>query len=132
MGISVNSRPIETGIKDFLSGVVGTMMSLGGSIMASHEDINGFLALNFDLNLFDPTFDHNHASQTTTVLGIKHFRVSIAKLTVSTARRKSSYCSRLQLPVLNQSVNTARITVVGEKVNAAESLLVVSTEVNAD
>ncbi|GKA05443.1 hypothetical protein Tco_0684563 [Tanacetum coccineum] len=44
----------------------------------------------------------------------------------------SSYCSRLQLPVLNQSVNTARITAVGEKVNAAESLLVVSTEVNAD
>ncbi|GJU21744.1 hypothetical protein Tco_1155086 [Tanacetum coccineum] len=44
----------------------------------------------------------------------------------------SSYCSRLQLPVLNQSVNTARITVVGEKVNAAESLLVVSTEVNAN
>ncbi|GJR64958.1 retrovirus-related pol polyprotein from transposon TNT 1-94 [Tanacetum coccineum] len=32
----------------------------------------------------------------------------------------SSYCSRLQLPVLNQSVNTARITAVGEKVNAAE------------
>ncbi|GJS03273.1 hypothetical protein Tco_0319781 [Tanacetum coccineum] len=44
----------------------------------------------------------------------------------------SSYCSRLQLPVLNQSVNTARITVVGEKVNAAESLLVISTEVNDD
>ncbi|GJV67882.1 hypothetical protein Tco_1483391 [Tanacetum coccineum] len=44
----------------------------------------------------------------------------------------SSYCSRLQLPVLNQSVNTVRITVVGEKVNAAESLLVVSTEVNAN
>ncbi|GJV50373.1 hypothetical protein Tco_1440585 [Tanacetum coccineum] len=44
----------------------------------------------------------------------------------------SSYCSRLQLPVLNQSVNTARITAVGEKVNAAESLLVVSTEVNAN
>ncbi|GJU38914.1 putative ribonuclease H-like domain-containing protein [Tanacetum coccineum] len=43
----------------------------------------------------------------------------------------SSYCSRLQLPVLNQSVNTARITVVGEKVNAAESLLVVSTEVDS-
>ncbi|GKF68986.1 hypothetical protein Tco_0198665, partial [Tanacetum coccineum] len=40
----------------------------------------------------------------------------------------SSYCSRLQLPVLNQSVNTARITAVGEKVNAAESLLVVSTK----
>ncbi|GKE63409.1 retrotransposon protein, putative, ty1-copia subclass [Tanacetum coccineum] len=34
--------------------------------------------------------------------------------------------------VLNQSVNTARITAVGEKVNAAESLLVVSTEVNAN
>ncbi|GJU79186.1 hypothetical protein Tco_1276256 [Tanacetum coccineum] len=44
----------------------------------------------------------------------------------------SSYCSRLQLPVLNQSVNTARITVIGEKVNTAESLLVVSTEVNAN
>ncbi|GKC00795.1 hypothetical protein Tco_0986931, partial [Tanacetum coccineum] len=44
----------------------------------------------------------------------------------------SSYCSRLQLPVLNQLVNNARITVVGEKVNAAESLLVVSTKVNAN
>ncbi|GKE78839.1 hypothetical protein Tco_1544959 [Tanacetum coccineum] len=44
----------------------------------------------------------------------------------------SSYCSRLQLPVLNQSVNTVRITAAGEKVNAAESLLVVSTEVNAN
>ncbi|GKE21122.1 hypothetical protein Tco_1432634 [Tanacetum coccineum] len=44
----------------------------------------------------------------------------------------SSYCLRLQLPVLNQSVNTARITAAGEKVNAAESLLVVSTEVNAN
>ncbi|GKG06960.1 reverse transcriptase domain-containing protein [Tanacetum coccineum] len=43
----------------------------------------------------------------------------------------SSYNSRLQLPVLKQSVNTARITAVGVKVNAAESLLVVSTEVNA-
>ncbi|GJW04560.1 hypothetical protein Tco_1563416 [Tanacetum coccineum] len=43
----------------------------------------------------------------------------------------SLYCSILQLPVLNQSVNTARITAVGEKVNAAESLLV-STEVNAN
>ncbi|GKE14002.1 hypothetical protein Tco_1421579 [Tanacetum coccineum] len=39
MGISINRRPIETGIKDFLSGVVGTMMSLGGSIMASYNDI---------------------------------------------------------------------------------------------
>ncbi|GJY80029.1 hypothetical protein Tco_0492780 [Tanacetum coccineum] len=44
----------------------------------------------------------------------------------------SAYCSRLQLPVLNQSVNAARITAVGEKVNDAESLLVVSTEVNAN
>ncbi|GJV51683.1 hypothetical protein Tco_1447424 [Tanacetum coccineum] len=43
MGISVNSQPIETGIKDFLSGVV-RMMSPDGSIMASREDINGFLA----------------------------------------------------------------------------------------
>ncbi|GKA57806.1 hypothetical protein Tco_0756994 [Tanacetum coccineum] len=44
----------------------------------------------------------------------------------------NSYCSRLQLPVLNQSVNTVTITAVGEKVNVAESLLVVSTEVNAN
>ncbi|GKF85233.1 hypothetical protein Tco_0250131 [Tanacetum coccineum] len=41
MGISVNSRPIKSGIKDFFSGVVDTMMSPGGSIMASCEDING-------------------------------------------------------------------------------------------
>ncbi|GJZ44399.1 hypothetical protein Tco_0591654 [Tanacetum coccineum] len=46
MGISVNSRPIKSGIKDFLSGVVGTMMSLDGTIMASCEDINSFLAVN--------------------------------------------------------------------------------------
>ncbi|GJU11572.1 putative reverse transcriptase domain-containing protein [Tanacetum coccineum] len=44
----------------------------------------------------------------------------------------SSYCSRLQLSVLNQSVNTVRIIAVGKKVNAAESLLVVSTKVNAN
>ncbi|GKC00796.1 hypothetical protein Tco_0986932 [Tanacetum coccineum] len=44
----------------------------------------------------------------------------------------SWYGSRLQLPVLNQLVNTARITAVGEKVNAAESLLAVLTEVNAN
>ncbi|GJW20643.1 hypothetical protein Tco_0031265, partial [Tanacetum coccineum] len=47
------------------------------------------------------------------LLGIKHFRVSTAKLRVSTASTKSF-----------------KITAVGEKVNAAESLLVVSTEVN--
>ncbi|GJT50120.1 hypothetical protein Tco_0976277 [Tanacetum coccineum] len=73
--------------------------------------------------------------------------VCTAKPTVSTVRRNelvllsqqlvlleenSLYCSRLQLPALNQSVNTARITAAGEKVNAAESLLVVSTEVNAN
>ncbi|GJS89330.1 hypothetical protein Tco_0771966 [Tanacetum coccineum] len=45
MGISVNSRPIEIKIEDFLSGVVRTMMSPGGSIMASRKDINGFLAV---------------------------------------------------------------------------------------
>ncbi|GJY35847.1 hypothetical protein Tco_0421225 [Tanacetum coccineum] len=50
MGMSVNSRPIKSGIKGFLSGVVGTMMSPGGSIMASREDINGFLALNTSSN----------------------------------------------------------------------------------
>ncbi|GKC83344.1 hypothetical protein Tco_1139061, partial [Tanacetum coccineum] len=43
MGITVNSRPIETGIKYFLSSVVRTMISPGRSIMASREDINDFL-----------------------------------------------------------------------------------------
>ncbi|GJT49925.1 putative ribonuclease H-like domain-containing protein [Tanacetum coccineum] len=37
-----------------------------------------------------------------------------------------------KMKLLNQSVNTARITAAGEKVNAAKSLLVVSTEVNAN
>ncbi|GJY19389.1 retrovirus-related pol polyprotein from transposon TNT 1-94 [Tanacetum coccineum] len=46
-------------------------------------------------------------------------RVSTAKLTVSTVRRKYYYC-------------WFKITAVGEKVNAVESLLVVSTEVNVD
>nr|GFB03555.1 reverse transcriptase domain-containing protein [Tanacetum cinerariifolium] len=46
MGITINSRQIKTEIKDFLSGVLGTMMSPGGSIMESREDINGFLAEN--------------------------------------------------------------------------------------
>ncbi|GKD85156.1 hypothetical protein Tco_1356310 [Tanacetum coccineum] len=58
--------------------------------------------------------------------------LSAKKMKLVLLEENSSYCSRLQLPVLNQSVNTARITAVGEKVNAAESLLVVSTEVNAD
>ncbi|GJY71174.1 hypothetical protein Tco_0474877 [Tanacetum coccineum] len=58
--------------------------------------------------------------------------LSAKKMKLVLLEENSSYCSRLQLPVLNQSVNTARITVVGEKVNAAESLLVVSTEVNAN
>ncbi|GJT79456.1 hypothetical protein Tco_1053798 [Tanacetum coccineum] len=51
------------------------------------------------------------------LLGIKHFRVSTAKPTVSTARITYYWF---------------KITVVGEKVNAAESLLVVSTVVNAN
>ncbi|GKD14840.1 hypothetical protein Tco_1199247 [Tanacetum coccineum] len=50
MGIVINRRPIETGIKDFLSGVVRIMMSPGGSIMASREDINGFLVVNTSSN----------------------------------------------------------------------------------
>ncbi|GKE80375.1 hypothetical protein Tco_1550375 [Tanacetum coccineum] len=66
------------------------------------------------------------------LLGIKHFRVSTANQQLVLLEENSLYCSRLQLLVLNQSVNTTRITAVGEKVNAAESLLVVSTEVNAN
>ncbi|GJW07601.1 ribonuclease H-like domain-containing protein [Tanacetum coccineum] len=58
--------------------------------------------------------------------------LSAKKIKLVLLEENSLYCSRLQLPVLNQSVNTARITAVGEKVNAAESLLVVSFEVNAN
>ncbi|GJZ35224.1 putative ribonuclease H-like domain-containing protein [Tanacetum coccineum] len=58
--------------------------------------------------------------------------LSAKKMKLVLIEENSSYCSRLQLPILNQSVNTVRITAVGEKVNAAESLLVVSTEVNAN
>ncbi|GKE98086.1 hypothetical protein Tco_0021437 [Tanacetum coccineum] len=51
------------------------------------------------------------------LLGIKHFRVSTAKPT---------------LVLLEENNCWFKITAVGEKVNAAESLLVVSTEVNAN
>ncbi|GKF61864.1 hypothetical protein Tco_0181918, partial [Tanacetum coccineum] len=52
--------------------------------------------------------------------------VNTAKPTVSTARRKQFVLLKIT------TASTKSITVVGEKVNAAESLLVASTEVNAN
>ena len=46
MGILINCGPIETGVKHLFSGVVWTMMSPGGSSMASLENIVGFLSVN--------------------------------------------------------------------------------------
>ncbi|GJT40123.1 hypothetical protein Tco_0939988 [Tanacetum coccineum] len=71
-------------------------------------------------------------------VGIKHYRVSTAKPTVITAlEENSSTAQDYNMPdtkddllILLDSVSTKQpITAVGEKVNAAESLLVVSTEV---
>nr|GFA42936.1 hypothetical protein [Tanacetum cinerariifolium] len=44
MGITVDCGPIEFGVKHLLGGVVRAMMSPGGSIVASLENVNGFLA----------------------------------------------------------------------------------------
>nr|GFB62994.1 hypothetical protein [Tanacetum cinerariifolium] len=38
--------PIESGVKHLFGGVVRAMMSPGGSIVASLENVNGFLAVN--------------------------------------------------------------------------------------
>nr|GFC83217.1 hypothetical protein [Tanacetum cinerariifolium] len=46
MGIMVDSGPIKTRVKHLLGGVVQAMMSPGGSIVASLENVNGFLAMN--------------------------------------------------------------------------------------
>ncbi|GKF75295.1 hypothetical protein Tco_0224739, partial [Tanacetum coccineum] len=55
--------------------------------------------------------------------------VSTAKPTVSTAKPTVSTVIRKQFVLLKiTTANTKSITTVGEKVNAAESLLVVSTE----
>nr|GEY07580.1 hypothetical protein [Tanacetum cinerariifolium] len=45
MGITVDSRPIESEVKDLLGSVVCAMMSLGRSIVATLENGNGFLAM---------------------------------------------------------------------------------------
>nr|GFA18496.1 hypothetical protein [Tanacetum cinerariifolium] len=45
VGITVDSGPIESGVKHLLGGVVRAMMSPGGSIVASLENVNGFLAM---------------------------------------------------------------------------------------
>ncbi|GKB82365.1 hypothetical protein Tco_0949260 [Tanacetum coccineum] len=67
------------------------------------------------------------------MLGIKHFRVSTAKGKVSTAKPTVSTTRRKQFVLLKiTTASTKSITAVGEKVNAAESLLIVSTEVNAN
>nr|GEV31942.1 hypothetical protein [Tanacetum cinerariifolium] len=49
MGNTVDCGPIETGVKHLLGGVVRAMMSPGGSIVASLENVNGFLAVNTPL-----------------------------------------------------------------------------------
>ncbi|GKB30038.1 hypothetical protein Tco_0869439 [Tanacetum coccineum] len=71
------------------------------------------------------------------MLGIKHFRVSTAKGRVSTAKPTVSTARRKQFVLLKITTASTKssyycwfkITVVGEKVNAVESLLVVSTEI---
>ncbi|GJY34450.1 hypothetical protein Tco_0418919 [Tanacetum coccineum] len=67
------------------------------------------------------------------LLGIKHLRVSTAKPTVSTARRKQFVLLNITIASTKSSYYCwFKITTTDEKVNAAESLLVVSTEVNVD
>nr|GEU29387.1 hypothetical protein [Tanacetum cinerariifolium] len=46
MGIMIDCGPVETGVRHLFGGVVRAMMSPGGSIMASLNNINGFLAVN--------------------------------------------------------------------------------------
>nr|GEX97288.1 hypothetical protein [Tanacetum cinerariifolium] len=46
MGITIDCGPVKTRVKHLFGGVVRAMMSPGGSIMASLENINGFLAVN--------------------------------------------------------------------------------------
>ncbi|GJS55622.1 hypothetical protein Tco_0628984 [Tanacetum coccineum] len=46
MGIFVDSGPKESRIEDFSCCVVSTVMSTGGTIVASHEDVMGFFAKN--------------------------------------------------------------------------------------
>nr|GEV53341.1 hypothetical protein [Tanacetum cinerariifolium] len=45
LGIMVDSGPIESRLKHLLGSVVRAMMSPGGSIVASLENVNGFLAV---------------------------------------------------------------------------------------
>nr|GEW82675.1 hypothetical protein [Tanacetum cinerariifolium] len=46
VGISIDCEPIKSRVKHLLGGVVHAMMSPGGSIMASLENVNVFLAVN--------------------------------------------------------------------------------------
>nr|GEY47578.1 hypothetical protein [Tanacetum cinerariifolium] len=46
MGITIDCEPIKTRVKNLFGGVVRAMISPGGSIVASFENINAFLALN--------------------------------------------------------------------------------------
>nr|GEW64668.1 hypothetical protein [Tanacetum cinerariifolium] len=46
MGITIDCRPIKTEVKHLFGGVVRAMVSTGGSIMASLENVNGILAVN--------------------------------------------------------------------------------------
>nr|GEU87811.1 reverse transcriptase domain-containing protein [Tanacetum cinerariifolium] len=46
MGITVDCEPIKSEVKHLFGGVVQAMMSSGGSIVASLENVNGFLTVN--------------------------------------------------------------------------------------
>nr|GEX26690.1 hypothetical protein [Tanacetum cinerariifolium] len=46
LGITVDCGPIESRVKHLFGGVVQAMMSPNGSIVASLENVNGFLAVN--------------------------------------------------------------------------------------
>nr|GEW34091.1 hypothetical protein [Tanacetum cinerariifolium] len=50
MGITIDCGPIETGVKHLFGGVVRAVMSPGGSIVASLQNINDFLAVSTPLD----------------------------------------------------------------------------------
>nr|GEX05264.1 ribonuclease H-like domain-containing protein [Tanacetum cinerariifolium] len=50
VGITVDCGPIKSGVKHLFGGVVRAMVSPGGFIVASLENVNGFLAVNTSLD----------------------------------------------------------------------------------
>nr|GEW23881.1 reverse transcriptase domain-containing protein [Tanacetum cinerariifolium] len=60
MGITVDCGSIESGVKHLFGGVVRDMMSPGGSIVASLENVNGFLAIDFAIGVVLGQRQENH------------------------------------------------------------------------